>query len=507
MNEVEKYKSKIGTIVWIVLGALVMIAGGREYLVVGDTNYGVTLMIIGAIPVLIVLLSKLMSILKKSSSIKFPSIKNIFTAKHRKYFVGILAIVVAIFVWQAFFTSPVKILKEAGTPIATLDNLSVWKIKDGRVTVARELNIYKDGIGTKIMVANTDKTEKKNVKIYESIPKEIAKNVSELEFSHPVEIIEDDPLILWNLDLLPGTRKTLVIKKKLSEKSIADMFDNCHVDDPSLTVSEKFDKEAVVIDEIVKEFNSLDKKEVYALCLKWWRSKYQKEQEKLEEGLQKQKEEIKYVVPYDWTENKELRRLAYKNTVEAEEELNIVDKIKEKAKQIITKNKKRSQVEEYIYAAEDNPTKSTELNKKYFPSKLVTFWNYNNGRTLSESSIHCNTIRPQKSIAGEYVVSDKVKESLHSYQHTQRFVQISVYSSVKEARQAANVCGDMLFKGNHWTSLDLDYSSSNVGMPRAIVYTVDNYLIYIPTSYRGWTAVSASQKLLSEFRKNIQNQY
>jgi|TARA_Y100000031_G_scaffold153457_1_gene198724 hypothetical protein len=235
------------------------------------------------------------------------------------------------------------------------------------------------------------------------------------------------------------------------------MFDNCHVDDPSLTVSEKFDKEAVVIDEIVKEFNSLEKKDVYALCLKWWRSKYQKEQEKLEKGLQKQKEEIKYVIPPNWTEHTIHRKRVHENTVEAEKKSNIVTKIQKISKfslqefvsKFIKDKKIKSPAEQFIYDSENTPVKSTELNNKYFPLKLATCWNYNNGRTLSGSKIHCNSVPPIKSIAGEYTVSDNVKDSLLSYQSAQRFAQISVYNSVKEARQAANTCGDMLFRNSY----------------------------------------------------------
>ncbi len=59
MNGVEKYKGGIKATVFIMLGAMFIIAGGRKYLVVGDTGYGITLMIIGSIPVLVVLLSKI----------------------------------------------------------------------------------------------------------------------------------------------------------------------------------------------------------------------------------------------------------------------------------------------------------------------------------------------------------------------------------------------------------------------------------------------------------------
>jgi|TARA_Y100000031_G_scaffold153457_1_gene198723 hypothetical protein len=212
MNEVDKYKSWIKTTVWVVLGALIIIAGGRKFFVVGDTGFGTTLMIIGSIPILVTLFTLIKSKFKKSSGVKLPSTKNIFI-RRKKYFVGVLVVAIAIFVWQTFFASPVKILKNPGTPLIALDNLNVWLIKDGKVTVTRELNVYKDGIGTKIIAANLDENDRKDITIYESIPKEIAQNVSELEFSHPVEIIEEDPLILWNLSMLPGTRETLTIKK------------------------------------------------------------------------------------------------------------------------------------------------------------------------------------------------------------------------------------------------------------------------------------------------------
>jgi|TARA_Y100000031_G_scaffold153457_1_gene198725 hypothetical protein len=55
--------------------------------------------------------------------------------------------------------------------------------------------------------------------------------------------------------------------------------------------------------------------------------------------------------------------------------------------------------------------------------------------------------------------------------------------------------------------MNLGYTSKNTGLPFGVVYTVENYLVYIPTSVGGWKEITAKQKLFPEFRKSIQGQY
>ncbi|MBU0569710.1 hypothetical protein KKB40_02930 [Patescibacteria group bacterium] len=79
-----------------------------------------------------------------------------------------------------------------------LNEFPIW-ILDNGTTIYREMEVSPTKIKKTILVDIPDDTEEK-VQIYEAIPKDVAESASSLSFSVEPEIIEDDPLVLWNLD-------------------------------------------------------------------------------------------------------------------------------------------------------------------------------------------------------------------------------------------------------------------------------------------------------------------
>lgn len=80
------------------------------------------------------------------------------------------------------------------------DDFPIWLMRDGDVAVYREMLINADNYEKTIVIQNIGDSDQEDIKIYESIPKEIAESASDLEFSIEPEIIEDDPLVLWSVD-------------------------------------------------------------------------------------------------------------------------------------------------------------------------------------------------------------------------------------------------------------------------------------------------------------------
>jgi len=80
-----------------------------------------------------------------------------------------------------------------------LDEYPIWLMREGKVAVYREMIISKDKLEKTIVIKNLTDEKQEGIKIYEIIPKEIAASASELNFSIQPDIIEDDPVVLWNI--------------------------------------------------------------------------------------------------------------------------------------------------------------------------------------------------------------------------------------------------------------------------------------------------------------------
>lgn len=84
------------------------------------------------------------------------------------------------------------------SPVKTLDQFPIMLISNGQTAVYQEVRVSSDKIEKEIVVSNLS-GDSKDIKIYEVIPKEIAEKASDLEFSVKPTIIEDDPIILWDI--------------------------------------------------------------------------------------------------------------------------------------------------------------------------------------------------------------------------------------------------------------------------------------------------------------------
>ncbi len=127
---------------------------------------------------------------------KIEKIKYVFTKifSHKKaliIIIGIVIVVIGIFYALLFAGVSVKVSK----PIAVIDDLPIWLLRDGKAAVYQEIVIFEDKVKKEIVVNDLDDSSSENIEIYEYIPKEIAQHASDLKFNVQPQIIEDDPLI------------------------------------------------------------------------------------------------------------------------------------------------------------------------------------------------------------------------------------------------------------------------------------------------------------------------
>lgn len=120
------------------------------------------------------------------------SLKQGFTPIIAIVAVVVLALIIGGFFLFKQFTSP-KV-----EPV-TYDEFPIWLLRDGDVAVYQELTIDKDGVEKNIVVTNLGKEDQENVKVYISFSKAFAQHASDLTFSEEVEIVEDDPVVLWSV--------------------------------------------------------------------------------------------------------------------------------------------------------------------------------------------------------------------------------------------------------------------------------------------------------------------
>jgi hypothetical protein len=171
---------------------------------------------------------------------------------------------------------------------ATFDDFPIWLMRDGKVAVYRELDFYNDSLEKQIVVVNLGKENQTNLKIYESISKNIAQSVSELEFNVQPEIIQDDPVVAWNIETnKAGERILFTLGKKINLSKVSDAC-----------------KEEGVIQKMI---NLSLKPESFDDCMQYWRIVEEEAQRQVEQDLKKQREgellkkteEIRVIEPED----------------------------------------------------------------------------------------------------------------------------------------------------------------------------------------------------------------
>ena len=164
-------------------------------------------------------------------------------------------------------------------------------------------------------------------------------------------------------------------------------------------------------------------------------------------------------------------------------------------------------LEEYIDKGRKVEIKSTEITKDYFPAEITKAWILKDAKEISASSASCRSITPLNAWLGNYTVPEEYRKGLSSYKKTDVTIMISVYENAKHARQSADNCGNVIFRGPYWVDINLDYTTGSAGIPRSAIYTVDNYLVHIPTQIGGWTELTVKEKIVPAFKEQIRLQY
>lgn len=139
---------------------------------------------------------------------------------YKKIFI-IGLIVIALLGLAAFFVfyfAGMKAAPPAKVPLAIDDQQPIWLLRDGQVAVYRQTEFYKDEVVSRVVIDNLSGQAQPDVKVYEVIPKEIAQSASELKFSAAVTVVEDDPIILWDLGDLTRSRKPVELNYVYKER-------------------------------------------------------------------------------------------------------------------------------------------------------------------------------------------------------------------------------------------------------------------------------------------------
>lgn len=82
----------------------------------------------------------------------------------------------------------------------TLDDFPIMVINNGQTAVYQEVKVTKNKIEKEIVVSRLGNDDQKEIKIYEYIPKEVAQKASDLKFNVQPQILEDDPIVLWQVE-------------------------------------------------------------------------------------------------------------------------------------------------------------------------------------------------------------------------------------------------------------------------------------------------------------------
>ncbi len=91
------------------------------------------------------------------------------------------------------------LFRKVYSPTRILDKFPVMLINSGKTAVYYQMKVAKSSITNQIIVSNLTGEKQEGTKIYEDIPKEIAQSASELDFKPKPVVLEDDPLIMWDL--------------------------------------------------------------------------------------------------------------------------------------------------------------------------------------------------------------------------------------------------------------------------------------------------------------------
>jgi len=206
-------------------------------------------------------------VLSGQKIIKETFLKTITSVKkfNRKKILIIGALIVIVALSATFFYLKPFFLSKA--PAATFDDFPIWLMRDGKVAVYRELDFYKDSVEKQIVVVNLGDESQSNLRVYESVSKNIAQHAADLKFNiQPDEIIDDDPAFYWNISInRAGEKILLTMETKVNLSKVSDACNN---------------------EQTIQEILNLNlKPESFDDCMKYWKIKEEQTQEKIEKEL------------------------------------------------------------------------------------------------------------------------------------------------------------------------------------------------------------------------------
>lgn len=193
--------------------------------------------------------------------------------------IGIATLIILLVIAGLWFLSSKSLVRVEDTS-ATIDKLPVWLFRDGQVAVYREINIdsAKDSITKYLVIVNLSSEDQKDLKIYEAIPKAVAEHASDLEFNIQPQIIEDDPVMAWEIATnYAGEKVFLSMGRIVRLNKVLDVCNN---------------------EQTLTEMLSLNlKPESIDDCIKYIKLKDQEVQEQIEKNLQSKSEKVEVVQP------------------------------------------------------------------------------------------------------------------------------------------------------------------------------------------------------------------
>ena len=353
--------------------------------------------------------------------------KEILAKKGNKRNILMRVVPIVIAVLAAFYFISIF---QGDQAVAVIDDFPIWILRDGDIAIYREMNFSEDSMEKQIVVVNLSNENQEGFQIYERIPKEFAENASDLEFSIQPTIIEDDPLIMWDLGPIVEKEKPPIIyyETPVSRESIIDMFGRCRIQDSEMDIIEKFEKEEKVAQEI-SDVWSIDISEVRILCLRYWKNKHEWAQKQVREELQAKKEKVTQVIEPGSEEFAGIQKKAK-------------EVIKERMKEKIQENKTAKQ-------KESSQKTTLSFTKDSFPLSLIGF-------SLAESRI-----MPIGDTCYKNTSPTEAFTAMYTHDNETITVGVIKYDTANKAKTIPKTCSDLMESEGIYQGLKTDFEKKD----------------------------------------------
>lgn len=416
--------------------------------------------------------------------------------------IGIIIIVAAIIIAAIFyFSGSDKRIEFKGEAEWTFD-FPVSSLRNGDVTLVRQEEYFSDASAKYTVVANTGDQPQDDIKIFEYLPPSMAQSLDDIECDLEPEVISQaDPVVLkFTIDEL-GPQKSVVIKIA-SRKGVKDAEQTC-ADVGVSDCQENFQEIAQDAEQRSRDNYQSDSEPVTSVYVMGETDASVEQNDFFSQVLAESKNLIS--------------QARYEPVQSSESDGGFIAKIKEFIAQVseAVKTYQTGETEEERAWGNLPPPQSTALDQNWFPQQITQVWILSETREAEVSQSLCGGA-PLKTMFANYVIPEKYRGGLTASQQTSQVVEISAYPTFKDARMAAQDCGDNLLRRDsgiphalYWVNLSMDYTAYSAGLPNRVIAAIDNYIVSVKlkTGAGGWSEYMMKDTVFPAFIEQMRSQY